>query len=412
MVMSRFAVGLVLAWTTIRQVLAGSIVLGFSPNHSLRAPYDTLNSKFLSSGDVVPSATEIRLGHPRPHNLAALWCRQQNIFAEWQVLVAFRVQGDKDGGGEGLAFWYARNLGQAGPVYGGPNKWHGLGIFIDTNSGTDQRVMGALSAGDVDWRMEKGGEGQYFGGCLARIRNTITPVHMRITYINRVLKVELDDSKEGASFANCLERANTDLPPGHFFGLSAGIGDNPDSFDVLSFEVFQLKRDANTVGNQVEQTIPQSNQSSNSSQYDMTKQLSLMQSNINTLIGQLMPGDRPVLQRLDGIEQQVKGLQDKINGLSELITKMISKSAAVDPGALLHTLHDIRENTRTQLQSLAIKAGAAEQQAQHIAQVVSASKKTDRHMSGYIVFVLAQIILLFAYHLIRGRYEEKSRKFV
>lgn len=397
-----------------------SIVLSYSPNHSLRPPFESSQlGRFISSGDIDYGSQEIRLCHHRPHSRSALWCRQANVFTEWQAVLVFRVVGEKVGGGEGIAFWYARNLGQTGPVYGGPNRWHGLGVFVDvegnahsaTNADGNQKVMGALSQGDLNWSVEKRGEGQFFGGCLARVRNTVSPVHMRITYINKVLKVELDDSKEGNGFASCMERANTDLPPGLFFGVSAATGDIPDALEMLSFEVFQLKRDgapsssSSNTGSAPEQSATAKTEGVG----EVVKYVQMLQNNFNAVIGPMLPGDRNVQQRLGAVETQLKALNDRLASLSELLTKVVSKSAAVDPGALLHTLNDIRDNTRNQLHALAVKAGATEQQAMSIAHAVN---KNGGKYYGWVGFVIAQIILLLAYQLIKKKFEDKSKKFI
>jgi hypothetical protein len=43
-------------------------------------------------------------------------------------------------GADGMALWYVKDRAQAGPVYGGPDKWEGLGIFFDTFD-NDNKVM-------------------------------------------------------------------------------------------------------------------------------------------------------------------------------------------------------------------------------------------------------------------------------
>lgn len=388
-----------------------NLVLNLSPNHSFKPPITSLSQRFLITGDLdFRSPTSLRLCNQRPTNRAALWARHPNPFPDWQALMVFKVSGDAVQGGDGLGFWYAKNVGQAGPVNGGPSRWFGLAVFVDTDGqelegggGGGSRVVAALNQNDQEWKQEKRGEGQYFGGCLAKLRNTAVPVHMRVTYVNRILKVELDDSKEGQGFANCLERSNTDLAPGMFFGLTAGTGDVPDLFEVLSFEVYELKRDGVSGNQQQQQQQPAVN---------TERQLNLMQSNLNAVLGQMLPGDRSILQRLESIEQQVRSLSDRLSSLQDLLTKVVSKSAAVDPSALLHTLNDIRDSTKSQLQALAVKAGHAEQQTQSLVRTVSERRRGEGQFWWWMGFVAAQVSLLFAYQLVRKRFEEKSKKFI
>lgn len=411
----------IIAVTLARSAATGStgssIVLNLSPNHSLKPPVADLPSRFLVTGDVDSRPTSLRLCSQRPDSRAALWARHPNHFPDWQAVIVFRVAGDKEHGGDGLGFWYAKNVGQVGPVNGGPARWHGLAVFVDTD-GTDtdgaSRVVASLNQNDVEWSVERKGEGQYFGGCLARLRNTAAPVHMRVTYVNRIIKVELDDGKEGQSFANCLERANTDLPPGMFFGLTAGTSDQPDLFDILSFEVFELKREANPPPPSQPQQHQQGNQQQQQQQQplgELERQLSNMQNNLNTVMGRMMPGDRPIMQRLESIEQQLRGLSDRLASLQDLLTKVVSKSAAVDPTALLHTLNDIRDSTRSQLQALAVQAGHAEEQTQSLVKTVI-ERKQPAQFWWWMGFAGAQVTLLLAYQLIKKKFEDKSKKFI
>lgn len=396
-------------------ISAQSIVLGYSPNHSLKAPFEGAQlGRFVTSGDIEYTPKAIRLGHHRPSSKAAIWGRHPNSFPEWQVTMSFRIEGDKVGGGsDGLAFWYARNAGQSGPVYGGPNRWTGLGVFVDgwdnDGKGNNPAIMGSLSNGDVDWNMERDGEGQYFGGCIRNIRNTESPVFMRITYINKVLKVEIDDSGNAGvkeQYASCIERANVDLQPGYYFGFSAGTGEvSPDLFELHSFEIYQIQRET-PKDKQSPPAAQQSLQASDEQTNKLLQQQQIMQSNLNAVIGQVLPGDRSIIQHFEFLEQEIRALNEKLRGLSELITKMLNKSAAVDPSALLHTLHDIRERTGRQLVSL------EQQQRQFLQQQQVPADSLKQKYYGYFAFCLVQVFLLLSILTIKKRFEDKSKKFI
>ena len=55
---------------------------------------------------------------------------------DWEIQFQFSVHGHgKDQlHGDGFAMWYARDKNQLGPVFGAPDFFHGLAIFLDTYS--------------------------------------------------------------------------------------------------------------------------------------------------------------------------------------------------------------------------------------------------------------------------------------
>ena len=53
----------------------------------------------------------------------------------WEVVIQFQVHGQgKHLFGDGFAFWYTKEKGQVGPVFGSKDYFTGLGIFFDTYS--------------------------------------------------------------------------------------------------------------------------------------------------------------------------------------------------------------------------------------------------------------------------------------
>ena len=53
---------------------------------------------------------------------------------DWEVHVQFRNYGRRNVFGDGFAFWYVKDRGQPGPVFGSQDYFHGLAIFFDTYS--------------------------------------------------------------------------------------------------------------------------------------------------------------------------------------------------------------------------------------------------------------------------------------
>lgn len=53
----------------------------------------------------------------------------------WEIVVQFQVHGQgKHLFGDGFAFWYTKEKGQVGSVFGSKDYFTGLGIFFDTYS--------------------------------------------------------------------------------------------------------------------------------------------------------------------------------------------------------------------------------------------------------------------------------------
>jgi hypothetical protein len=49
----------------------------------------------------------------------------------WEMVVTFRFGGGSRIGGDGMAFWIVQKP-EPGTVFGGADRWNGLGILIDT----------------------------------------------------------------------------------------------------------------------------------------------------------------------------------------------------------------------------------------------------------------------------------------
>ena len=63
------------------------------------------------------------------------------------IELSFRISGNYYLGGRGLAFWYTKDRGQDGPVFGNKDQWNGLGIMFET---TDPKKK-------VSWKSEYSG---------------------------------------------------------------------------------------------------------------------------------------------------------------------------------------------------------------------------------------------------------------
>lgn len=82
--------------------------------------------------DVLKSDDFIRLSPSVPNTKGFIWSDIPNPYEAWEVEVAFRVSGNSMHGGRGLAFWYAKENHQPGPVFGAKDQWDGLSVWLDS----------------------------------------------------------------------------------------------------------------------------------------------------------------------------------------------------------------------------------------------------------------------------------------
>ena len=82
--------------------------------------------------DVILSQEYIRLTPSVKASSGSIWSSVPNKYANWEVDFSFRVGGRNKIGGDGLAFWYAKDPGIIGPAFGSKDTWDGLGVIFDT----------------------------------------------------------------------------------------------------------------------------------------------------------------------------------------------------------------------------------------------------------------------------------------
>jgi hypothetical protein len=84
--------------------------------------------------DVIKAADFIRLAPSVPGSKGHIWSTIPNPYEEWEVNFQMKIVGQHVGGGRGMAFWYARDTHQDGPIFGSKDNWNGLGIWFDSSS--------------------------------------------------------------------------------------------------------------------------------------------------------------------------------------------------------------------------------------------------------------------------------------
>ena len=93
-----------------------------------------LHLTYLQTLDVLKAADLIRLSSSVAGSKGQIWSEIPNPYEEWEVIMQIKVLGQHVSGGRGMAFWYAKDRNQDGPIYGSKDKWKGLGVWLDSSN--------------------------------------------------------------------------------------------------------------------------------------------------------------------------------------------------------------------------------------------------------------------------------------
>lgn len=209
-------------------------------------PGDQFLPLFKRYGDAHMDKNTIYLCDGKANQQGALWSKRTMTEKSWQITFAYRIKGDAIGG-NGLAFWYSKEGHRTGAVYGGPDKFDGLGLFFDTfdeetKSETVPMVVGLIGDGVTPFKQASlsiEGNKKIIGSCFKNVRNTDAPVYVKITYFQQHLKVEIDNTSEGKGYSTCFENFEVSLPVGYYFGITASTNIFPGT-QFISFLVYML----------------------------------------------------------------------------------------------------------------------------------------------------------------------------
>lgn len=217
--------------------------------YSFKKPYYYYNDtnvipNWEHHGDVIPALDMIRLVPSVPNKMGSIWSKLQNKYDEWQAIISFRINGRGVTGSDGLALFYTDKQLNTDTFYGSEHKWNGLAIIFDTANVDNKSHIPTINVlyndGNTLIQSQKNYNDIRKGVCVADFRNSPNPVYARITYSNRMLKIEVDLSHEGKQYYECSNE-KIELPKDYYFGISAKTGNsNPDDHDILSFDFYQL----------------------------------------------------------------------------------------------------------------------------------------------------------------------------
>jgi len=183
----------------------------------------------------------IRLTSDRPSQEGWIFSRVPLTATNWVIEVEFKIHGNGNLHGDGLAMWLTKQRATPGPVFGSADKFEGLGIFIDTYKNNRPGtvfpyVMAMVGDGTKVYDKSNDGKDNEYMGCSARgIRGASIPTKLRLTYFqDKSLKLELQYKSED-SWELCFETNEPPMIPSvAYLGFSAETGELSDNHDLVS----------------------------------------------------------------------------------------------------------------------------------------------------------------------------------
>jgi len=118
-------------------------------------------------GDAFANEDYVRLTPDRQSKTGAVWNTQKLAWNNWEVLVKFNINGVSTVGADGFGFWLVREVEVLGKFFGFVEKFHGIGVVVDTydNDGTGMHPMISVlqNNGEKTYEHEHKG-GEHHGG--------------------------------------------------------------------------------------------------------------------------------------------------------------------------------------------------------------------------------------------------------
>ncbi|ENH64321.1 hypothetical protein FOC1_g10013591 [Fusarium oxysporum f. sp. cubense race 1] len=211
----------------------------------LEQPYldSDMQSRWYDFGGdtIIRTDSYIRLTSDRPSQSGWMYSRVPLTATNWQVEVEFKISGKNQLYGDGFAMWITRQRAQQGTVFGGPDNFEGLGVFIDTYKNNRPGVvfpyvMAMYGDGKTSYDKSNDGKHTELAGCSARgIRHASVPTKMRLTYFqDKQLKLELQYKVED-EWQTCFDLEEPPAIPNiAYVGFTAETGELSDNHDIIS----------------------------------------------------------------------------------------------------------------------------------------------------------------------------------
>ncbi|KZF21596.1 putative lectin family integral membrane protein [Xylona heveae TC161] len=218
--------------------------------HSLVSPYldtDMQSRWFDFGGDTIIRADQyIRLTSDRPSQQGWLFSRVPLTATNWEVEFEFKIHGQGNLHGDGMAIWVTKQRSTPGPVFGSTDRFEGLGIFFDTYKNnrpgvTFPYVMAMMGDGQTTYDQANDGKANELAGCSARgLRGASVPTKARMTYFqDKSFTLDLQYKRED-DWQRCFEIPNLSIPSVAYLGFSAETGELSDNHDIIRVDAKNL----------------------------------------------------------------------------------------------------------------------------------------------------------------------------
>lgn len=219
--------------------------------HSLQQPYldsDMQSRWFDFGGNTIVRADQyIRLTSDRPSQEGWIFSRVPLTATNWEIEVEFKIHGNGNLHGDGMALWLTKQRASPGPVFGSIDSFEGLGIFFDTYKNNRPGtvfpyVMAMVGDGKKVYDKSNDGKDNEFMGCSARgLRGASIATKAKLTYFqDKSLKLELQYKTDG-QWELCFETNEPPIIPSvAYLGFSAETGELSDNHDLISVSTRNL----------------------------------------------------------------------------------------------------------------------------------------------------------------------------
>ncbi|RBR15372.1 uncharacterized protein FIESC28_07386 [Fusarium coffeatum] len=241
------------AWTTSAAEFDDENIRSISPY----LDSDMQSRWYDFGGDtIIRTDSYIRLTSDRPSQSGWMYSRVPLTATNWQIEVEFKISGKNQLYGDGFAMWITRQRAQMGTVFGGPDNFEGLGVFIDTYKNNRPGVvfpyvMAMYGDGKTSYDKSNDGKHTELAGCSARgIRHASIPTKLRLTYFqDKQLKLELQYKVED-EWQTCFDLEEPPAVPNiAYVGFTAETGELSDNHDIISVAAKNLYTQPGSGGN-------------------------------------------------------------------------------------------------------------------------------------------------------------------
>lgn len=224
-------------------------------DQDLAAPYvdpTTLRSdKWNFAGKYMVQDGAVRLVQDKQHQAGSAFAKRSVQAESFEMEVTFNIHTKNANSrlfADGMAIWFLDSVPPIGDVFGAPNYFNGLGIFIDTykngKGGTFPQIAAVQGDGKTRYNKDEDGVLERLAGCKATkaVNNPAGPVRMRIVHLkNGYLSVDINyNPHRDDRWKNCFTVENVVLPTVKYLGFSAETGELSHAVDILENKIYAL----------------------------------------------------------------------------------------------------------------------------------------------------------------------------